>query len=196
MSQGSDPTIQFTAPDSTTVIPAVNDPNRPATVALTFLAVAAAAFLAGIAAASTVRDAPEGVQLVSQTVGPGGGTIRFEGGEIRVPSGAVSGQTRIVVRRTTVAERVRIRPPGRPVQVYDPGELHAYIFEPAGLEFLRPVTLRFRIGERDGDAAAFARVGEATLQLGGEVDPDGRTLSIEVSDFRFTRGQPASGEDG
>jgi hypothetical protein len=48
----------------------------------------------------------------------------------------------------------------------------------------------FRLRDQSGGGTAFARVGEATLLLGGEVDYERRTLSVEISDFRFTRGQP------
>lgn len=157
---------------------------------LTFLAVAAGAFLIGIAAAAFVRDDPPGVVVASQRAGPAGATVRFQGGEVRIPAGALAGSTRIVVRRTVVAERVRVRPPGGVFQVYNPGELVAYVFEPAALDFLRPVTLIFRLDERDGDAAAFARVGGATLLLGGKVDIQRGTLAVEVSNFRFNSGQP------
>jgi hypothetical protein len=33
-------------------------------------------------------------------------------------------------------------------------------------------------------------VGDATLLLGGEVDRERGTVAVEVSNFRFNRGQP------
>ena len=158
-------------------------------MALTFLAVAAAAFLAGIAIATTMGEGdPGGVTLAAQRVGPGGGTVRFDGGELRLPPGALASSVRIVVRRTVVPQRVQVRPPNGPVRIFQPRELAAYVFQPQELEFLRPVTLIFRLRE-EGGATAFARVGEATILLGGEVDPERRTLAVEISDFRFTRGR-------
>lgn len=196
MTKGPDPTIEFggkppVEPAPTVAIPpAAEGPSRSSVLGLTFLAVAAGAFLIGIAAAALVRDEPAGLVAASQRAGPAGATIRFQGGEVRIPSGALANTTRIVVRRTVVAERVRVRPPGGTFQIYNPGELVAYVFEPAELDFLRPVTLIFRLSERDGDAATFARVGDATLLLGGKVDRARGTVAVEVSDFRFNRGQP------
>jgi hypothetical protein len=176
------PTAVFPSPADT--------PVRPRIVTLTFLAVAAAAFLIGIAIATTMRDASTGVVVASQRAAPSGGTIRFDGGELRIPAGALASPTRIVIRRTVVPDRVQVRPPRGPVQIFQPRELVAYIFEPADVDFLRPVTLMFRLRDQSGGGTAFARVGEATLLLGGVVDDERRTLSVEISDFRFTRGQP------
>jgi len=76
------------------------------------------------------------------------------------------------------------------VQVFDPGELVAYVFEPDDVEFLRPVTLVFRLRDDAGEATAFARVGDATLLLSGGIDTDRGIVAVVVSDFRFNRGQP------
>lgn len=180
----------------TTVLPSDDDSSpRSSIVALTFLAVAAAAFLVGIAVASTVRENPPGVVVVSQRAGPSGATIRFAGGEIRVPPGALGAPTRIVVRRTVVTRRVRVRPPSGSVRVYDPGELVAYIFEPRNITFLRPVTLIYRLRTDAGGGVAFARLGNATLLLSGDYDSERGTLSVAISDFRFTRGQPIGADE-
>ncbi len=179
----------------TTVLPPADDSPRSSVVALTFLAVAAAAFLIGIAVASTVRDNPTGTVIASRRAGPSGATIRFDGGEIRVPPGALGAPTRVVVRRTVVTRRVRVRPPNGTVRVYNPGELVAYIFEPRDLTFLRPVTLIYRLRTEAGGGVAFARVGNATLLLGGDYDAERGTFSIEISDFRFTRGQPIGADE-
>lgn len=180
----------------TTVLPSADDSSpRSSIVSLTFLAVAAAAFLIGIAIASTVRETPPGAVTASQRAGPSGATIRFDGGEIRIPPGALSTPTRIVVRRTVVSRRVRVRPPNGTVRIYDPGELVAYIFEPRDLTFLRPATLIYRLRTDAGGGVAFARVGSATLLLGGDYDAERGTLSFDVSDFRFTRGQPIGADE-
>lgn len=195
MTQGSDPTIDLGTSAPTAVLPStVDQQSRSRIVALTFLVVAAGAFLVGIAIATTVHEAPPGVVIASQNAGPSGATIRFDGGEILIPAGAVSSPARIVVRRTVVPERVQVRPPGGRVKVFAPRELVAYIFEPKEIEFLRPVTLIFRLEESPGGATAFARVGRATLLLSGTVDAERQTMTIETSDFRFTRGRPTGAD--
>jgi hypothetical protein len=198
VTEGSDPTDEIGTPTtevgthaSTVVLaPAEDRSPRPKIIALTFLAVAAGAFLIGIVVASTIRESPPGTLLASEQVGPSGGAVRFSGGEIRVPPGALGSPKRLVVRRTVVAERIQVRLPGRPVQVFDPGELVAYIFEPRELEFLRPVTIVFRLRSEAGDATAFARVGTATLLLSGGIDTTRGIVAVEVSDFSFDSGQP------
>lgn len=164
---------------------------RPGVVALAFLAVAAAFFLIGIAIASAMREGPEGTVVASERVGPAGATIRFEAGELRVPSGAVAAPTQIVIRRSTVAEQIRVRPPGRPVLVFESRELVAYTFEPLDVTFRRPVVIMFRPAKPTSNAAVFARLEDTTLLLSDQVDPDRGTVTIEVRDFRFDRGQPA-----
>lgn len=197
MTEGGDPTAEIGTPAPatsapTTAIPVIEERRaRPAIVALTFLVVAAAAFLVGIAAASAIKEKPPGTVLASERIGPSGGTVRFSGGEIRVPSGAVGSPTDITVRRTRVNQRVQVRPPGRRVLVFERGELFAYVFEPTDADFLRPVTLVFRLRDTAGDATAFARVGDATLFLsGGGIDTERGVVAVEVSDFRFNRGRP------
>ncbi|MGH2760061.1 MAG: hypothetical protein ACRDKJ_10935 [Actinomycetota bacterium] len=199
MTEGGDPTAEIGTPEpvtsaaATAALPLIDErqPVRPVVIALTFLVVAAGAFLAGIAFASTIKEDLPGTVLASQRIGPSGGTVRFSGGEIRVPSGAVASSTTITVRRTVVGQRVQVRPPGRRIQVFDPGELVAYVFEPEDADFLRPVTLVFRLRDGAGDATAFARVGEATLFLsGGGIDTERGVVAVEVSDFRFNRGRP------
>jgi hypothetical protein len=195
VTQGSDPTIDMGTSAPTAVLPSTTDRrSRSRIVGLTFLVVAAAAFLLGIAIASTVHETPPGVVVASQNAGPSGATIRFDGGEIRVPAGAVSSPTRIVVRRTVIAERVQVRPPTGPVRTFAPRELVAYVFEPKDVTFLRPVTLIFRLHEAPGGATAFARVGDTTVLLGGTVDADRETLIIEASDFRFTQSRPVGAD--
>lgn len=195
MTEGSEPTVEIGTPgrahEPTVALPAVGDPSpRAKILALTFLAVAAGAFLIGIAVASTIRDARPGTVIATERIGPSGGTVRFSGGEIRVPAGALGTATEITVRRTVVAERIQVRPPGRPVQVFDPGKLVAYVFEPSDVDFLRPVTLVFRLRDEAGDATAFARVGDSTLLLSGGIDTDRGVVAVEASDFRFNQGQP------
>jgi hypothetical protein len=197
VTEGGDPTAEFGTPAPATsaptaAIPVIEERHaRPAIVALTFLVVAAAAFLVGIAAASTIKEKPPGMVLASERIGPSGGTVRFSGGEIRFPSGAVASPMDITVRRTRVNQRVQVRPPGRRVLVFERGELFAYVFEPTDADFLRPVTLVFRLRSTAGDATAFARVGNATLFLsGGGIDTERGVVAVEVSDFRFNRGRP------
>ena len=198
MTDGGDPTADIDRPvpptsaAPTAFITEVHDEQpRTAVIALSFLVIAAGAFLVGIAAASTIKDDPPGTVLASQSVGPSGGTVRFSGGEIRGPQGAVGSPMEVTVRRTVVGQRVQVRPPGRNVLVFDPGELVAYVFEPEDADFLRPVTLVFRLEGKTSDATAFARVGRTTLFLsGGGIDTERGVVAVEVPDFRFDRGRP------
>jgi hypothetical protein len=191
------PASETPTPASTVILPtgqATRDGvQRPSLLALTFLAVAAAAFLVGIAIASALPTKPVGALLASERAGPAGATIRFDGGELRIPAGALEAPTRIAVRQTVVPERVQVRPPGGLVQVFDPGELVAFVFEPSDVRFQRPATLILRLRDRSGGAATFVRAGGTTLLLTGAVDADRGTVSVQISDFRFNHGRRIGG---
>jgi hypothetical protein len=192
VSEGGDPTVEFRTPERTAAFPVVGSTlPSPSVLALGFLALAAGAFLVGIAVASTMQPEPAGSVVAAQQVGPSGGTVRFAGGELRIPSGALASRTKIVVRRTIVGQRVQVRPPRGAIVVFEPGKLVAYGFEPEDVRFRQPAMIIFRLSERASDGAVFARLEDTTLLLGGDFDPDRGTVSIEVRDLRFTKGEPA-----
>jgi hypothetical protein len=184
--EGVDETIEFRPPSPTVQIPTVDPAGlRRSHVALLFVAAAAAAFLVGIAVASTTRTPPRGILLVTETVGPSGATLRFEGGEIRIPAGALTAPAPITVRRSLLRERVQVRLPGHPASTFGPNQLEAYAFEPAGVSFRKEVEIVFRLSGQTGNGAVFARVGSRTVLLGGDVDSDRGTVTIQVRDFAF-----------
>lgn len=157
---------------------------RRSQVALIFVAVAAASFLVGLALASGTRSRSTDEAIASADIGPSGGTIRFEGGQVRVPEGAVDEVVHFVVRRGTVDDRIRVDAADAPL-VFEPGKLTAYRFEPTNVTFRQPVELLFRlpVGARNG--TVFARRGTTVVLLEGTVDADRGTATTRVRDFRF-----------
>jgi hypothetical protein len=190
---GTDETRELGVPHGaeTTVTFGTRGPNvRPTYLALLFCAVAAAGFLIGIAVAAASRpEAPAiGVVDAEQIVGPSGGTIRFADGQVEIPPDALAQPTRIVVRRSSFTDRVRVLPPAGSPEVFEPGGLSAYSFEPANVVFHRPVQIVFRLPAGDRNGTAFARSGNDIVILGGTVDPDRETVTIAVRDLRFAKG--------
>jgi hypothetical protein len=84
------PTAPVVAPDETTHLPSRPSTFGPSQLALTFLAVALATFLVGIALGVGTRQKADEAVLASERIGPRGGTVRFNGGEIRFPRRALS----------------------------------------------------------------------------------------------------------
>ncbi len=164
-------------------------PQRPglqrSQLVLVFVAVAAASFLLGIVAATVTSPAPgEGAVVAEGDIDASGGTIRFPGGQLVFPTGAVDRGVHVVVRRSTIDERVRVADPRQPV-VIDPGELFAYTFEPADVGFAGSVDITFRLPERARNATVFVQRDGAVDHLAGRVDPVRATATIRVRDFRF-----------
>jgi hypothetical protein len=157
---------------------------RGSQIALIFVAVAAASFLVGLALASGTRSGSTDASIATREIGPAGGTIRFDGGQVRVPEGAVDEVVRFVVRRGTVDDRIRVDAADSPI-VFEPGKLTAYRFEPEDVTFRKPVELLFRlpVGARNG--TVFARRGTTIVLLSGTVDADRGTATTHVRDFRF-----------
>jgi hypothetical protein len=188
VSEGTDETQEFQPPAVTTPLP-VTAPTRPAgmNLGLIFLAVAAGAFLIGIAVASSMRTTPaRGGVVASRHVGPSGATLRFPGGELRIPRGALASPTDISVRRQVFPNRVGVRlPAGATTGVIDSGRLVAYTFEPRDLGFRKPVSIVFRLSGDARNGTIFAAQGTRTTVLGGDVDPDRGTVTLEVRSFRF-----------
>jgi hypothetical protein len=162
---------------------------RPGYLALVFCTVAAAGLLVGIGIAAASRPkapAPGGVNA-EQIVGPSGGTIRFDDGQLEIPPDALAQPTRIVIRRSSFTDRIRVLPPAGGTEVFDPGGLSAYAFEPKNAAFHRPVQIVFRLPAGDRNGTAFARSGNDIVILGGTVDPDRETVTITIDNFRFDR---------
>jgi hypothetical protein len=168
--------------------------RRTSQLALVVLAVAAGGFLLGIGTASIVpRPDDDGVPpLVAQQVGPSGGIVRFDGGEVRVPSGALAGQRTIEVHRFVVDRRVRVDPGGKadPI-VFAPGRLVAYRFEPEDVTFAEPVQIAFRLPAGAENGTVFARGSRGGIVLlEGKIDADRGTATTVVRDFRFGGAAP------
>jgi hypothetical protein len=162
--------------------------RRTSQAGLVLLAVAAAGFLIGIAMASVVpRTANDTQPLVAQQVGPSGGTVRFDGGEVRIPSGALSEVRTIEVHRFVVDRRVRIDPGGKAETIiFEPGRLLAYRFEPSDIAFDEPVEINFRLPSRAENGTVFARGSRGGIVLlEGKIDADRGTATTVVQDFRF-----------
>jgi len=176
-----------TRADDTVTFDAPRTHLRPTYLALVFCVVAAAGFLIGIAlaAGSRPKPPPVGTVAVQQVVGPSGGTIRFDDGQIEIPAGALAQPTRIVIRRSTFADRVRVLPPAGTPEVFDPGGLYAYTFGPNTVVFNRVVHIVFRLPAGARNGTAFARNANDIVILGGSVDPDRETVTIAVHDLHF-----------
>jgi len=184
--EASDPTteVERAAPTDEFNKPLTSPPGRPAYLALIFCAVAAGAFLLGIGLATATRTASDESTVAAQTVGPAGGTVRFEGGDLRVPEGAVSEPTRFVVRRSLVRDRVRVRADDEAL-VVEPGRLVSYSFAPVDVTFAKPVQITFRLPSGARNGSAFARTGNEIVLLAGTVDQARGTATVEVRDFKF-----------
>ena len=188
---GTDETRPIASPvagdEATAVIDTRHHQLRPGYLALVFCAVAAAGFLIGIAVAAASRPKPPqiGAITMQQTIGPTGGTVRFENGQIEIPVGALAQPTRIVIRRSSFTDRVRVMPAGGSPEVFDPGGLTAYSFGPAAVSFRRTVQIVFRLAAGSRNGTAFARTGNDIVILGGAIDPDRQTVTVTVHDFRF-----------
>jgi hypothetical protein len=153
-------------------------------LALIFCAVAAGAFLVGIGLATATRTTSDETTVAAQTVGPAGGTVRFEGGDLRVPEGAVSEPTRFVVRRSLVRDRVRVRAEDDPI-VVEPGRLVAYSFAPVNISFAEPVQITFRLPAGARNGSVFARTGNEIVLLAGTIDQAREAATVDVRDFKF-----------
>jgi len=176
--RGADETVTFDAPHAHV---------RPAYLALVFCAVAAAGFLIGIAVAAGSRPSPPPIGDVAAqaTIGPSGGTIRFDDGQLEIPPDALAQPMHIVIRRSTFTDRVRVLPPAGSPEVFDPGGLYAYSFGPSSVVFNRPAQIVFRLPAGARNGTAFARNGNDIVILGGSVDPDRETVTVTIHDLHF-----------
>ncbi len=179
------PTVAFDNTPTTRID--LPDPRRTSQLVLIVLAVAAGGFLAGIGTASVVPRSDNDTALASQPVGPSGGIVRFDGGEIRIPGGALTQQHTIAVYRSVVGRRVRVDPGGKAdAIVFEPGRLVAYRFEPADITFSQSVQIAFRLPVGAENGTLFARGSRGGIVLlEGKIDADRGTATTVVRDFRF-----------
>jgi hypothetical protein len=173
-----------TSPDITLPLPARPAALRPGQVALAFIAIAAASFLLGIAVATSGGRSSGERTVAESDVGPSGGTIRFDGGQLVFPQGAVSRTIHVVVSTSRVDERLRVEAEEQPI-IVERGELVAYTFEPRDVTFREPVEITFRLPEDARNGTVFARRGDAIVLLTGTVDPERATATVRVTDFSF-----------
>lgn len=187
---GAEDTVEIRPLEHTVELPVQPPPPRlhPSTWLL-FVTVAAAALLAGVALAAVVRSTPTGAVVARATVGPKGGTLLFDGkGILRIPAGALREPVPIVIRRSVVRERLRVRPPDGPLHVIDPNTLVAYTFEPADATFARPVAITLPLSQERRPGAVFASGNGTVIFLDGTVDADAGTITVEVVDLQFRAG--------
>lgn len=184
-------TAEIPSPAAHTIeIPTPSPARLHPSVALLFLAVAAASLLAGIVIGALARPAPEGVVVARARVDASGAIIAFDAkGQLRIPAGAVRTPTTIEIRRTVVDERLRLNPTTGPLYVFEPRTKLAYSFEPRNIRFLRPVRIVLPLEKSERNGTAFSYVNGTVLFLGGRVDADRGTVAIEVLDFAFRAGR-------
>lgn len=146
------------------------------------------ALIVGIVAA-LMWPANAGELVADAPIGPSGGTIPFDdGGELRVPRGAVDSTQRITVRKTTTREPARVG-----TTTYPPGALTIYLFGPLTIDFDRPVVLLFPIPP-DADGARIYVIRDGRLTLIAVVRNDDGRARLVVSGFRDGRIVVASEE--
>lgn len=189
-SDQSEETLSLDLNETTEFEPPHRRPGRSQLV-LIAACVALAAFLVGITAGILTRPAADEVVVASKAVGPEGGVVRFDDGEISIPEGALADGEQIVVRRSAFTERIKVSSGSTDLAI-PPGGVVAHRFEPAGLAFEKPVRITLRLEERTTNAAAFARRGNDIVLLSGTLDVDRRALVVEVDDFTFAQ---SSSED-
>lgn len=139
--------------------------------------------------APTVIDVPT-EEVVNVVISPAGGVVEYGPVKVEVPAGAVASETRIVITRLTQPFQ------SEPSPTDDPNALSAlpiscfYDFGPAGLRFDVPVTVTLPydagMGPDGVDAEQVAITywdGERWMAVKGTVDPEERTVSVEVPHF-------------
>lgn len=173
-----------TAVDLTAPLPVRRSRLAPNQLVLVVVAIAAAAFLVGLVVGAATPRGDRGTVLAAANVGPDGRTVRFEGGRITFPRGAVDRTVGLVVRSVPIRERLRVSA-GSGAVVVDPGDLQAFRFEPTDLTFRRPVEISFDLPRGTRRATVFVRHDEGTVLLRGTVDPIRDVATIRVLDLRF-----------
>lgn len=192
--RGAEETVEIRPPEATVQMPAASGRLHPG-IWIVFVAVAFVAFIAGAVAAAATRTEDDGRVVAQAEIGPGGGTLRFGSvGQLRIPPRSLTGRHRFTVRRTVIGERLRVHAPEGTLHVFEPNELAAYSFAPRDVTFARPASVVLPLEEPERNGAAFAAANGTVLFLDGTVDPDAGTVTVEISDLRFSTGRAAGGE--
>ncbi len=144
---------------------------------------------AWIMAAPTVINVPT-EEVANVVVSAAGGVVEYGPVKVDVPAGAVASDTRIVITRLTEPFQ------GQPSPADDPNAPSAlpissfYDFGPAGVRFDVPVTVTLPYDAGMGpDGIAPEQVaitywnGERWMAVKGTVNPEARTVSVEVPRF-------------
>ena len=142
-----------------------------------------------VMAAPTVIDVPT-EEVANVVVSAAGGVVEYGPVKVEVPAGAVASDTRIVITRLTEPFQ------GEPSPADDPNAPSAlpissfYDFGPAGVRFDVPVTVTLPydagMGPDGIDPEQVAIVywnGERWMAVKGTVNPEARTVSVEVPHF-------------
>lgn len=192
---GNDQTSEIARPrdpssvtaDQTTPIPVPGHRLETPQVALLFVAIAAGALLIGIAVAQITRPGTDETVLAEADVDRAGRTVRFEGGHLLFPPGAVTERIRVVVTSSLVEDRLRVLQEDDPI-VVEPGRLVAYRFAPTDVTFAEPVEIVLRLEEGTRNGVLFTRSGDEVVLVQGTIDPARATATVRVRDFRFAGG--------
>jgi hypothetical protein len=117
--------------------------NTPPMAGWVIAAIIVLALLVGVVIGYSSADPSDNNVLARALVSTEGGTLDFDGrGKVEIPKDALTTGTVITVRKEKIERRVRLGPEGDPnTVVYDPGQLEVYVFEPAGLQFQKEVTI-------------------------------------------------------
>jgi hypothetical protein len=138
-------------------------------------------------AAATHEPKPEGELIAQLPVGADGGSAKFDGGgKIKVPKGAVSQTETLEVRRTVVRDRIRAVTPTGSSIVIPAGAQTVYIFGPADIVFLRPVTIVLPAPPPPAQGLVFVSAnGQITFI---PVTANDGLMVLRVNSFDFSRG--------
>lgn len=142
-----------------------------------------------VMAAPTVIDVPT-EQVADVVISEAGGVVEYGPVKVEVPAGAVASDTRILITRLSAPFK------GEPSPADDPNAPTAlpissfYDFGPAGVHFDAPVTVTLPydagMGPDGIDPEQVAITywnGERWMAVRGTVDPEARTVSVEVPHF-------------
>lgn len=148
------------------------------------MAIAAASFLLGLGVGVALPVSPPGDVMARAEIGPRGGTLDFDGGELRIPTGAVERPVTIEVRAAAVEGRLRVRSGGAEVLV-SASDVRAYRFTPATLTFESPATLILDVPDEAANATVFVRSDDGIESLPSDFDPAAGTASVRIGDLGF-----------